>query len=523
MNDISNIQAYVPAVGLTDLLPLLALLFGAILCLIVDAASDKKGSRTLLPVICAATLAATFAIFYADPLPTSPFLESTFRADEFGQLGCMIITFAALVMALISPPMIERRNLPSGEYYALILFATFGMVTLVISNELLTAFIALEILSLSLYVLTGIDRRSAKAAEASFKYFILGSFATAFLVLGIAFLFGATKTTYLSEMAHVFQTSTGSMTEINPLWVYAGFALIFVGICFKLSLAPFHMYAPDVYEGANTPTTMIIATASKVAAFALLVHVVEALSYWPAFSIGATFVIGLVAVTSMVWGNLAALVQSNIKRMLAYSSVAHTGYATVGVLVLAALPGMGLGAEDLEIAQRAVRKAIIFYLAGYTIMNIAAFGIAHYIGGEGQMGAWRGLIHRKPMAAVGMALAMFSLLGIPPTVGFMGKFFIFKEAVQYGFTGIAIVAMLASVASAFYYLSLVVTMFMREEDEVSGVGLAGVRAAAPQLWTGELFARVFLTISCALVIVFGIAPGLFFAWRLVQDAGIGAG
>jgi len=538
MNDMQNIQAYVPQVSLWELIPFGVVLLGAIATLLADAATDKHGSRRILPIITGVTLVLAMVGFFANMLPNAPFVESTFRADEFGQLGCLVILFSALMMTVMAPSLVERRNLPSGEFYALILFATFGAITLALANELLTAFVCLETMSLSLYVLTGIDRRSGKAAEASFKYFILGAFASAFLVLGIAFLFGATHTTNLTEMATVFQNG-GFLTEtarygadrqvtipatvqaLNPVWVFMGFGLLFVGACFKLSLAPFHMYAPDVYEGSNTPTTMLIATGSKVAAFAFLVHVVEAMSYWAPFAQGASFIIGLAAVASMLWGNLAAVVQSNIKRMLAYSSVAHTGYTAVGVLVLVALPSLGLG-DRLTDAQIAVREAIIFYLAGYTIMNILAFGIAHYIGGEGQMGAYRGLVHRKPLAAIGMAIAMFSLLGIPPTVGFMGKFWVFKEAVEHGFIGITVIAVLASSISAWYYLSLVVTMFMREEEEPAGVPLAGTGAGAARMVSAATLSRAFLIISCVLVVLFGIIPTLFFALQFTDAAILGA-
>lgn len=534
MEDISKIQAYVPEFArltenpalFAELFPFLALLLGALGCLVADALTDKAGSRRTLPLIASASIVGSMALFFASGLPSLPFIENTFRADEFGQLGCLTILFAGLVAVMFSPRLIERRNLPSGEYYTLVLFALFGMTLLSVANELLTAFICVELLSLSLYVLAGIDRRSARSTEAAFKYFILGSFASAFLVLGIAFLYGATQSTYLHEIAKVLsqggvmrtftQPGGGMAAEtlmpVNPIYVFIGFALLFVGICFKLSLAPFHMYAPDVYEGANTPTTMLIATASKMAALALLVHVVESLSVWPSFARGAAFIIGFAAITSMIWGNMAGLVQTNIKRMLAFSSVAHTGYVTVGVLVLAVLPTAMSDGGDLAEAQASVRNAMIFYMAGYTAMNVLAFGIAQYLGGEGHMGAYRGLVHRKPLAAFGMAVAMFSLLGIPPTVGFMGKIFVFREAVQYGYAGVAVVGVLASVISAFYYLSLVVTMFMREEEaDENAPALAAPGGVAVLAGDGAIGARAALVLSGAMVVAFGLIPGAFFA------------
>ncbi len=513
------VQAYVPEIHPTGIIPYLLLLLGGIACLVVDAASGKEGSRRYLPWIAGGTLLAAMACFFLRLVPGEPFLENTFRADAFGQLASLAILSATFVMTTMGPSLVRRRNLPSGEFYTLILFASLGMVLLSVSNELLTAFIALEMFALSLYVLVGIDRRSSKSAEACFKYFILGAFASAFLVFGIAFLYGATHTTFLTEMAEAFRTgyveSIGpggevAQVPINAMYVYAGFALMFVGICFKLSLAPFHMWAPDVYEGGNIPAVMVVATASKVATFAFLIHLVEALSYWEGFAGGAVYIITGVAVVSMLWGNIAALAQTHFRRMMALSSVAHSGYMTVGVLVLVALPGMMSGSE-LEAGQLLVRQAVILYMAGYTVMNVLAFGVAHYVGGGGHMAAYRGLVYRRPLPAIGMAIAMFSLVGIgftPPTIGFMGKFYIFKEAVQVGFIGLAVVAVLASVISAFYYLSLVVTMFMREEERVAHVPLAGTPEAPVQVG-GEVLTRMVLVTASILIFVFGIFPQLF--------------
>ncbi len=513
------VQAYVPEIHPTGLIPFLLLLLGGIACLVVDAATGKEGSRRYLPWIAGGTLLASITCFFLRLVPGEVFLEDTFRADAFGQLASIIILASTFVMTTMGPSLVRRRNLPSGEFYTLILFASLGMTLLAISNELLTAFISLEVFALSLYVLVGIDRRSRKAAEACFKYFVLGAFASAFLVFGIAFLYGAAHTTFLTEMAEVFRQGyvesvgpEGAVTEIpvNTMYVFVGFAFMFVGICFKLSLAPFHMWAPDVYQGGNMPAVMVVATASKVAAFAFLVHLVEALSYWQGFASGAVYIVTAVAVVSMLWGNLAALVQTNFRRMMAFSSVAHSGYMTVGILVLVALPGLMSGAE-LEAGQLLIRQAVILYMAGYTVMNILAFGVAYYIGGGGHMAAYRGLVYRRPLPAAGMAIAMFSLVGIgftPPTIGFMGKFYIFKEAVQVGFVGIAVIALLASVISAFYYLNLVVTMFMRAETKPAEAPLAGTPEAPVQVG-GELLARVVLVTACVLIFVFGIFPQLF--------------
>lgn len=530
MTPIENIRAYVPdSIHFSDLLQFAILLIGAITCLVFDAATNKETSRRYLPMITAGALILTMVscFFNILPPPTETFIEGAFRSDEFGQLGSLVILFAFLMMTTIMPSLVKKRNLPAAEVYSLTLFAAFGGVLLAIANELLTAFILLEIMSLSLYVLIGIDRRSAKASEACFKYFILGAFASAFLVIGIAFLFGATHTTYLHEMAEVFQLggvvlseavvengvqiSPAVIKDINPMYVFLGFGLLFVGMCFKLTAAPFHMYAPDVYEGGNTPTVMVVATSSKVAAFAFFLHVLEALAHWEIFVQPVILVVGFVAIVSMIWGNMAALVQVNFKRMMAYSSIAHTGYMLVGAMVYIALPTM-LSGEKLEMAMLAVRQAILLYLAGYTVTSVLSFGTASYIGGEGHMQAYRGLIFRKPAAAIGMAIAMFSLVGIgftPPTIGFMGKFYLFKEAVQYGFVTIAVIAVLASAVSAWYYLSLVVTMFMREVDNTQTVRLAGLRTESVRLFSFDSFTRIILFASSILIFVLGVFPGMF--------------
>jgi len=515
--EIQDIVAYVPDISLASLAPFLILLLGGIVCLVADAASDKKGSRRILPPIAGVTLIAAIASFFLGLVPSRPFVEGAFYGDFFAQICCIVCLFAGLLMVILAPRLIERRNIPSGEFYTLIIFASLGMCLLAMSNELLTAFISLEIMSLSLYVLTGIDRRSGRAAEAAFKYFILGAFASALLVFGMAFLYGATQTTRLDLMGQVLASGyntliTGETVAVNPVWIYLGFTLVFAGLCFKLTLAPFHMWAPDVYQGANTPTAMMIATGSKVAAFAFLIHLVTALSFWEPFAGSAAFIIGLVAIVSMIWGNLAALVQKDFKRMMAYSSVAHTGYMMVGVLVIVSLPAL-LQGDDLATATATVRQAIALYLGGYTIMNVLAFGLAYHLDGESNMEAYRGLFWRNPGAAFGMGIAMFSLVGIgftPPTIGFMGKFYLFKEGVQYGFTAVVVIAVLASVVSAFYYLGLVTRMFMREPETGDGaVALCGTGAHQCGLFTSASFTRMYLIGAGILIFVLGLLPWLF--------------
>ncbi len=502
-------QAYVPPINIWSLAPFVVLLVGAMGCLVGDAATQKDGSRRLLPIIAFASLLAAFVTYFQPLWPRGiPVIEGMLMGDKFGILGGMTILLAMLVMVVLGPETVRRRNLPSGEYYALILFAAFGMAMLAMANELLTAFICIEILSLSLYVLTGIVRRSQRATEAAFKYFILGAFASAFFVMGTGFLFGATGTTRLDAMAKVLSAGGrlvgGSMEPLNPVFIYFGFSLLFVGLCFKLSLAPFHMWAPDVYEGAPGTTTMVIATASKVGAFALLYHVLIVLGHWPPFYAASGFILAFVAGVSMIWGNAAGLVQSNVKRMLAFSSVAHGGYMMVGFTAMMSATSTS-PVIDVETAQGTIADSLLLYLFGYSVLNILAFGIAHYLGraGEGDMRNYRGLWKRNPMAAAGMALAMFGLTGIPPTVGFIGKFYIFRHAIEQGLVALAIIGVLASVASAFYYLRLVLTMFMTEEEEgARGLAMADGTVVAP----GQALT---LGLASGMVFLFGVFPMIF--------------
>lgn len=561
-----EIAPYIPHVTLDQVLPFLILILASLTILALDATLDFVKGMTpcnrdrILGIVTIGALGVAGLTFYWDVLGANgrPFLEGAFRADEFGNLGALVIIFAAIATTIMSPKVIAERKLPAGEMYALVLFATTGMTMLTVANELVTAFICIEILSLSLYVLAGIDRRSRVSGEAAFKYFILGAFASAFLVFGIAFLFGATGTTQLFGQGQILDQMTravanGQLPELpatamsfnlgmnevlysgerivhaaipvgvlqgdvmlselarwdfiqplNPIWLFVGFALVFVGLCFKLSLAPFHMWAPDVYEGAPTISAMFIATASKVAAFAFLVHLIEAMSFWRHFPASSGFIISAVAVISIVWGNTAALVQTNIKRLLAYSSIAHGGYLTIGV---ATLVHPDVFSNDLRI--ESVRSAIIFYLFAYTLMNVLAFGIPAILGkeGEGPITAYRGLIRRRPMLAIGMTIAMVSLigLGIPGTVGFWGKYYVFKEAINSGMVALAVIAMLGSAVSAYYYLRVVVEMFMRDESE------EGAPVAGGQLAKIPVGFNMILALSSVLIFIFGFLPPLFLA------------
>lgn len=561
-----QIIAYVPQITLDEVLPFAILLLAGLAVLTLDALLDvavkgitRQRRDSLLGVVTGAALLITGATFYGGVIDTSgrTFLDGMLRSSEFANMGSLVICFGALMFTIMAPRLIEARRLPAGEFYALLLFSVFGMTMLTVANDLIVAFICIEILSLALYAMVGIDRRSRAGAEASFKYFMLGAFASAFLVLGIAFLFGATGTTQLvgsnarvmDDMMYAERRGTGAtlpvldqsynlgirevlfaeqrlahvarptaeiqgasvvvtktpltiVEPLNPVWVFLGFGLLLVGMCFKLSLAPFHMWAPDVYEGAPTIVAMLVATTSKVAGFAFFITMIEIMSFWPHFPKASAWLLSAIAVTSMVWGNLGALVQTNIKRMLAYSSIAHGGYMMVAAETLVT-PDVFSDALRSDM----VRNAIIFYLFAYTVINTVTFGIVAYMGraGEGDIASYRGFAQRHPGLAFGMALALISLmgLGIPATVGFWGKYYIFKEAMQAQQYTVAIIGMITSAISAYYYLQVIVAMYMKEEDPSLPIAGAGVaRANGYTLVIGLTTAMIFL---------FGILPPLFFA------------
>ena len=570
----SEITAYVPQIGLHEVAPFLILLLGGLFVLALDAVLDlvikgiTPGRRdSVLTATTLATIVVAGATFLLNFLGATaePFFEGSLRSDEFAKWGALVILFGGLVFTILAPPVLHERKLPAGEIYALLLFALFGMTMLAVANELIVAFICIEILSLALYVMVGVDRRSRKSAEASFKYFILGAFASAFLVLGIGFIFGATGTTQLfgtqSETAKVLANRAAGLpyglpqdkpsynlgidqilasgerlvvvdkpmaemagenvvttmdavvktAPLNPVWVFMGFALILVGLCFKLSLAPFHMWAPDVYEGAPTVTALLVATSSKVAAFAFLIHLVEAMNFWPYFPKAAGPLLSAIAILSILWGNVAAVVQTNIKRMLAYSSIAHGGYICVGIATLVAPT---VFSDELALQQ--VREAIVFYLFGYTLMNVIAFGIASYLNrnGDTEIRHYRGLASRRPWVAAAMSLTMISLMGlaIPGTVGFWNKYMVVKEAISAELYILASAVIIGSAISAYYYLRLVVAMHMQPADSGPQADIEPVCFTKGNHVVLACHGTPFiLGLTTGMIILFGVIPFLFFA------------
>ena len=365
--------------------------------------------------------------------------------DSFSALYNLIFLVSGIISLLIAKSFLESRRIDRPEFYALPLFSTVGMMIMASSFDLLVIFLGLEIMSIPLYVLAGFEKDNPKSNEASIKYFIMGAFATGFLLYGIAMIYGAAGTTDLRIIAENFQ----ALKLASPWFIYSGAALVLVGFAFKVAAVPFHMWAPDVYEGAPTPVTAFFSVGPKAAGFAALMRI---------FVYGFDQLRDLepffwtIAVLTMIIGNLLALRQDNVKRMLAYSSIAHAGYIMVALTV---------GGSD------AVASGM-YYLLAYTFFNLGGFAILTMLdtrtGAQSRFEELRGMSTKHPYLAALLALFMFALAGFPPTAGFFGKFFIFSAAVEHGFIWLAIIGVMTSFVSVYYYLRVVVYCFFSKSD-----------------------------------------------------------
>ena len=429
-----------------------------------------------------AAVGGTGAAFVAGATPGEGFY-GLIQSDVFSFFFRLLIGLVAVLVVLAANSYLERENLPFAEFYALLLFATAGMGVLASARELLTAFIGLELSSISSYILAGFRRDSTKSSEASLKYFLLGSFATAFFLYGIALVYGATGTTNL-----------GRMDDADPgsNLLKLGLSLILIGIGFKVAAAPFQIWTPDVYEGAPTPVTALFSAGPKAAAFALLLRIFASVPAAMHFWFWAFWVL---AALTMFAGNLGALLQTNVKRLLAYSSIAHAGY------ILVAFAAVTFMANDLNGGATPAYAAVLFYLLSYALVKIGAFTIVSEIGGMGEknltLDDYAGLAQRQPVAAAALSLYLLSLLGLPVTAGFFGKFYIFKAAVNSHLIWLAVLMAVNSVIGAYYYLRVIVVMYMRE-------GSAEAMAAAPVRF--PLAVNVVLAVTAIGTVYFGLFP-----------------
>jgi NADH-quinone oxidoreductase subunit N len=364
------------------------------------------------------------------------------RVDGFSVFFHVLVITIGIVLILTSFEYLAVQKIRAGEYYGLILFGLVGMCLMSSAVELVLIFIALEISSISTYILAGFRRRSATSSESSLKYFLLGSFATAFFLYGIAMMFGATGSTNIDEISAAL--NSGNV----PLLAYVAVALMFIGIGFKVAAAPFHIWTPDVYEGAPAPVVGFMSTAPKAAAFAILLRVLFEIN-----APGRFWLVWISAAISMTLGNVAALVQDNVKRLLAYSSIAHAGYILVA---FAAKPELGA-------------PAVMFYTAAYAAMNVGAFAVVSHFANAGEryvtISDYAGLGRKSPILAGALGIFLISLIGIPITGGFFAKFYVFSAALQSGLVWLTIIGVVNSAIGAYYYLRLIVVMYMREPKE----------------------------------------------------------
>jgi len=477
-------QALPQVVDYIRILPEIVLAVFGMIIMVLEPLMDERGShRTLGFVALLGSVGALIATLFQSQYPGLAFWNMV-RVDSFSVFFHFLVAAVTVVTVLTSFEYMRVQGIRAGEYYALILFGALGMSLMSSAVELVLIFIALEISSISTYILAGFRRRAAISAESSVKYFLLGSFATAFFLYGVALMFGATGSTSISAISDALRSAH------VPVLAYVAVALMFVGLGFKVAAAPFHVWTPDVYEGAPAPVVGFMSTAPKAAVFAVLLRVL-----FEANAPGRIGLIWVVAALSMTLGNVGALVQDNVKRLLAYSSIAHAGYLLVA---FAALPDNGI-------------PAAMFYTASYAAMNVGAFAVISHFAGEGEryvaLEDYAGLGRRSPLLAATLTIFLLSLIGIPITGGFFAKFYVFSAALQANLTGLVIIGVLNSAVASYYYLRLIVFMYMREAREeipVSPIPL-GLGAA--------------LAISAAATVYLGMVPGrvLDFAARTVAD------
>jgi NADH-quinone oxidoreductase subunit N len=434
---------------------------------------EKTGQKVLGPIALLGAMAALGATWFMAQAPGLAFWNMV-QVDGFSVFFHALVTAIAAVVILSSQEYMAVQRIRAGEYYALILFGTVGMALMSSAVELVLIFIALEISSIASYVLAGFRRHEASSAESSLKYFLLGSFATAFFLYGVALMFGATGSTNIDQISHSLQAAP------LPLLAYVAVALMFVGLGFKVAAAPFHVWTPDVYEGAPAPVVGLMSTGPKAAAFAVLLRVIFVI-HMP----GMLWLIWVSAALSMTLGNVSALVQHNVKRLLAYSSIAHAGYLLVA---FAAAPAPGA-------------SAAMFYTAAYAAMNLGAFAVVSHFANAGEryvtLEDYEGLGRTSPLLAATLTIFLLSLIGIPMTGGFFAKFYVFSAAVNSNLIWLTIIAVLNSGVGAYYYLRIIVRMYMREsrkEVPVTPVpfalGLALAVCMAATLYLGLFPSRV---------------------------------
>ena len=466
-----------PFLNVAALLPLIIVFSTGMIVLLLDlVVADKRtlGWLSLIGVIFAGIVGLA-----QQALPGfDPTFQNVAINDAYANFFNMIILFTAGLSILMALGYLGEVGLQRGEYYAILLFAASGMMAMAMGTELMVIFIGLETMSIALYIMTALDQERKTSLEAGIKYFLMGSFASAFFLYGVALVYGVTGHTNMNEIGMVLSASA----DKSPI-ALIGLGLILVGFAFKVAAFPFHWWTPDVYYGAPTSVTTFMSVGAKAAAFAALVRLLM-VSFTPSFMIDWQLALAILAVLTMTLGNLAALAQQDVKRMLAYSSIAHAGYIFVGVV----------GASTAGVT------AAVFYMMVYTFMNIGAFTVISVLERKDIISSFRsdyaGLSSRHPTLAMVMAVFMFSLTGFPLLGGFWGKVYLFQAAIDAGFTWLAVVAVINSGIAAFYYLSIVVQMYMKPASSEA----LNLEMAFPT--------RLALGLATVATIILGIWPGV---------------
>lgn len=458
-----------------NVLPLIIIGAGIIISLLIEMYSKK--SEIVLPWLSVLLFLAAglHSLYYVGDV--SVVLQNMLATGGNVNVFYAIFTFGAAIVSLLSIDYIKKYGTYFGEYYIILQSSVLGMMLMAGAKDLFVVFLGLELMSVSFYILAGMNRKKLNANEASLKYFLLGAFATGFIVYGIALIYGGAHTTSID-----FITSNFAELTKNLLFV-AGVLLFLIGFSFKIAAFPFHMWVPDVYQGSPTTVAALFSTGGKAAAFSAILATLFALFNGPAGNLFTPY-LAVISVLSMFYGSIVAIAQDNIKRMLAYSSISHAGYLAIG---------LAAGNHDAV-------AGIVFYLAAYTFMNLGAFGIISLIEGKDEtnldINSYAGLGNRKPMLAALLAILMFALAGIPPFAGFFGKYYIFIAAVKANLTWLAILGVISSAISVYFYLRIVVLMYFKTSD----------KELAFEPSQSSMLAIV---LSVLVVILLGILPGGF--------------
>ncbi len=441
-----------PPIDLISLAPVLVLSVFGMMVLITDLFIGKNKSILVFMSLIGLLMAAISSLAKFN-LPVHSF-NGAYVVDHLSVFFTFIFCISSAMAILLSVDFNKREEIKVGEYYSLILFCTVGMIVLASSTDMIMIFLGIEIISISLYILAGVRRKDIKSNEAALKYFLLGAFATGFLLYGMALIYGATGTTKLAMISKVI--SEGRIIS-EPLMLM-GVVLLIIGFSFKVAAVPFHMWAPDVYQGAPTPVTAFMAVGPKAASLAAFYRVMtEAM---PELSYSWEILLCIVSVLSMFIGNLGAIMQTNIKRLIAFSSVSHVGYLLIAIIAKSSLSS----------------SSLIFYMLTYAFMIFGVFGIVILLGKKGEenleLENYSGLAYKHPIIALTMTIFLLSLGGLPPLAGFVAKFYIFSAALKEGYLILVIIAVLNSAISFYYYLKVIVFMYMKEPVKPFNISLS---------------------------------------------------